>query len=94
MPAATPYKNPTLYFVENVLKALVFPCSIFVDPLFVKIMIVFASIFAVIRNKGMIKFSKDYLILAVSSEFFHNIVFTIGMPHGRNSILYYLPIYI
>ncbi|KAL4473546.1 hypothetical protein ABPG74_022410 [Tetrahymena malaccensis] len=93
-PQATPYKNPKLYLIENILKGLVFPGSLFLNPWIVKIMIILASVLAVIRNKGMIKFNTQYLILAVSSEFFHNIIFTLAMPHSRNSFVFYLPIYI
>lgn len=71
-----------------------FPCSILLDDVLVKIIIAVASLLGIIRNKGMIKFSKEYFLLVISSEFFHNITFTLGMPFERTSIVYYAPIYI
>lgn len=94
MPSATPYKNDKLYLIESILKGLLFPFSLFMNPLVTKLVVVIASLLAIIRNKGMVKFSKEYLILAVTSEFFHNIIYTVAMPHGRNSIVFYLPIYL
>ncbi|EGR27282.1 hypothetical protein IMG5_198730 [Ichthyophthirius multifiliis] len=82
-PKPQPYKNNSLYTLENLLKIAVFPCSVLAEPYIVKICIVISSVLAVIRNKGMIKFSKEYLALVITSEFFHNIIFTISIPHAQ-----------